>query len=83
VHETGWSAATGRQDGLPLGALPRTVHDGAPAFLANIRLATDAAHYTDGAVERVVITVPAYFGAQQKEATNLTRDGTDKTIPST
>ncbi|MDT7711332.1 MAG: molecular chaperone DnaK, partial [Pseudonocardiales bacterium] len=34
------------------------------------RLATDAAHYTNGPVERVVITVPAYFGARQKEATN-------------
>jgi molecular chaperone DnaK (HSP70) len=34
------------------------------------RLATDAAHYTNGAVSRVVITVPAYFGARQKEATN-------------
>jgi molecular chaperone DnaK len=34
------------------------------------RLATDAAHYTNGAVDRVVITVPAYFGARQKEATN-------------
>jgi molecular chaperone DnaK (HSP70) len=34
------------------------------------RLATDAAHYTDGPVERVVITVPAYFGARQKEATH-------------
>jgi molecular chaperone DnaK len=34
------------------------------------RLATDAAHYTNGPVEQVVITVPAYFGARQKEATN-------------
>jgi molecular chaperone DnaK len=34
------------------------------------RLATDAAHYTNSPVERVVITVPAYFGARQKEATN-------------
>ncbi len=34
------------------------------------RLATDAAHYTDGPVEQVVISVPAYFGARQKEATN-------------
>jgi molecular chaperone DnaK len=34
------------------------------------RLATDAAHYTNGPVERAVITVPAYFGARQKEATN-------------
>jgi molecular chaperone DnaK len=34
------------------------------------RLATDAAHYTNGPVERVVITVPAYFGARQKEATH-------------
>jgi molecular chaperone DnaK len=33
------------------------------------RLVADAAQYTDGAVERVVITVPAYFGARQKEAT--------------
>jgi molecular chaperone DnaK len=34
------------------------------------RLAADAAQYTDGGpVERVVITVPAYFGARQKEAT--------------
>ncbi|MBV9140103.1 MAG: Hsp70 family protein [Pseudonocardiales bacterium] len=34
------------------------------------RLAADAASYTDGPVEQVVITVPAYFGARQKEATN-------------
>jgi molecular chaperone DnaK len=34
------------------------------------RLATDAANYTNGPVERVVITVPAYFGTRQKEATN-------------
>jgi molecular chaperone DnaK len=34
------------------------------------RLATDAAHYTNAPVERAVITVPAYFGARQKEATN-------------
>ncbi|MGH3696352.1 MAG: Hsp70 family protein [Pseudonocardiaceae bacterium] len=34
------------------------------------RLAADAAHYTGGPVERVVISVPAYFGARQKEATN-------------
>ena len=34
------------------------------------RLATDAAHYTNGPVERAVITVPAYFGARQKEATS-------------
>ncbi|MBV9164173.1 MAG: Hsp70 family protein [Pseudonocardiales bacterium] len=34
------------------------------------RLATDAANYTNGPVEQVVITVPAYFGARQKEATN-------------
>ncbi len=33
------------------------------------RLATDAANYTNGPVEQVVITVPAYFGARQKEAT--------------
>jgi len=33
------------------------------------RLATDAATYTNGPVEQVVITVPAYFGARQKEAT--------------
>ncbi len=33
------------------------------------RLAADAASYTDGPVEQVVITVPAYFGARQKEAT--------------
>ncbi len=33
------------------------------------RVATDAANYTNGLVERVVITVPAYFGARQKEAT--------------
>lgn len=33
------------------------------------RLAADAASYTDGPVDRVVITVPAYFGARQKEAT--------------
>jgi molecular chaperone DnaK len=32
-------------------------------------LAADAANYTGGPVERVVITVPAYFGAKQKEAT--------------
>jgi molecular chaperone DnaK len=34
------------------------------------RLATDAANYTNGPVEQVVISVPAYFGARQKEATN-------------
>ena len=34
------------------------------------RLAADAARYTNGPVERVVISVPAYFGARQKEATN-------------
>jgi molecular chaperone DnaK (HSP70) len=34
------------------------------------RLATDAANYTRGSVEQIVITVPAYFGARQKEATN-------------
>ncbi|HWM60197.1 MAG TPA: Hsp70 family protein [Pseudonocardia sp.] len=33
------------------------------------RLAADAAAYTDGPVEQVVISVPAYFGARQKEAT--------------
>jgi molecular chaperone DnaK len=33
------------------------------------RLATDAANYTNGPVDQVVITVPAYFGARQKEAT--------------
>jgi molecular chaperone DnaK len=33
------------------------------------RLATDAASYTGGPVEQVVISVPAYFGARQKEAT--------------
>jgi molecular chaperone DnaK len=33
------------------------------------RLAADAASYTGGPVEQVVITVPAYFGARQKEAT--------------
>lgn len=33
------------------------------------RLATDAASYTNGPVEQVVISVPAYFGARQKEAT--------------
>ena len=33
------------------------------------RLAADAASYTDGPVEHVVISVPAYFGARQKEAT--------------
>ncbi len=34
------------------------------------RLAADAAHYTNGPVEQVVISVPAYFGARQKEATH-------------
>src|SRR6476469_8075491 len=34
------------------------------------RLATDAANYTNGPVKQVVISVPAYFGARQKEATN-------------
>ncbi|MDQ4009418.1 MAG: Hsp70 family protein [Actinomycetota bacterium] len=34
------------------------------------RLATDAANYTSGPVDQVVISVPAYFGARQKEATN-------------
>ncbi len=34
------------------------------------RLAADAAQYTNGPVEQVVISVPAYFGARQKEATN-------------
>lgn len=34
------------------------------------RLATDAMNYTSGPVEQVVISVPAYFGARQKEATN-------------
>ncbi len=33
------------------------------------QLAKDAASYTNGPVEQVVITVPAYFGARQKEAT--------------
>jgi molecular chaperone DnaK len=33
------------------------------------RLAADAAAWTDGPVDQVVITVPAYFGARQKEAT--------------
>jgi len=33
------------------------------------RLADDAAAYTNGRVEQVVITVPAYFGAAEKEAT--------------
>jgi len=33
------------------------------------RLATDATNYTSGPVEQVVISVPAYFGARQKEAT--------------
>ncbi|MDQ4104562.1 MAG: Hsp70 family protein [Actinomycetota bacterium] len=33
------------------------------------RLATDAANYTSGPVDQVVISVPAYFGARQKEAT--------------
>lgn len=33
------------------------------------RLATDAGNYTGGPVEQVVISVPAYFGARQKEAT--------------
>ncbi|MGH3867576.1 MAG: Hsp70 family protein [Pseudonocardiaceae bacterium] len=33
------------------------------------RLAADAASYTNGPVEQVVISVPAYFGARQKEAT--------------
>lgn len=32
-------------------------------------LAADAAKYTNGPVKQVVITVPAYFGAKQKEAT--------------
>ena len=32
-------------------------------------LATDAAGYTDGPVDPVVITVPAYFGVRQQEAT--------------
>jgi molecular chaperone DnaK len=34
------------------------------------RLTTDAANYTSGPVDQVVISVPAYFGARQKEATN-------------
>ncbi len=33
------------------------------------RLAADAAQYTDGPVQRAVITVPAYFGVTQKDAT--------------
>ncbi|MGH3568145.1 MAG: Hsp70 family protein [Pseudonocardia sp.] len=33
------------------------------------RLAADAAAYTNGPVRQVVITVPAYFGVRQKEAT--------------
>lgn len=32
-------------------------------------LAADASKYTNGPVERAVITVPAYFGAKQREAT--------------
>ncbi|CAN5275758.1 Hsp70 family protein [soil metagenome] len=32
-------------------------------------LAADAAKYTNGEVQQVVISVPAYFGAKQKEAT--------------
>jgi molecular chaperone DnaK (HSP70) len=32
-------------------------------------LAADAGKYTNGPVERAVITVPAYFGAKQREAT--------------
>jgi molecular chaperone DnaK len=32
-------------------------------------LASDAAKYTNGPVERAVITVPAYFGLKEKEAT--------------
>lgn len=33
------------------------------------RLAADAAAHTDGPVEQVVITVPAYFGGREKKAT--------------
>lgn len=33
------------------------------------RLAADAAAHTNGPVEKAVITVPAYFGTRQKEAT--------------
>lgn len=33
------------------------------------QLAQDAASYTGGAVEQVVITVPAYFGMQERKAT--------------
>ena len=32
-------------------------------------LAADAANYADGQVEKVVITVPAYFGGREKKAT--------------
>ena len=33
------------------------------------QLAADAAAYTDGPVEKVVITVPAYFGGRERKAT--------------
>ena len=47
-----------------------TVHtpESISAFILR-KLAEDAAKYTNGQVTRAVITVPAYFGAKQKEAT--------------